>query len=148
MELDSKDKKILNLLQENAKIPYAEIAEKLEISSSGVHKRIKHLLEEEVIKRFVTIIDPKKVGKKLKAFIGVSTEPGRCGDVRPKLIARPEVLEVHEMAGEHDLFLKLITEDAEKLNDILHEIDRVAGVSRTQTSIVLKTEKETTSIPF
>lgn len=148
LELDSMDEEILNLLQEDAKLPYAEIAEELGISSSGVHKRIKRLQEGGVIQRFVTIVDPKKIGKKLKAFIGVATESGRCSDVRPKLIDRPDILEVHEMAGEHDLFLKLITEDTEKLNEILHEIDRISGVGSTRTSVVLKTEKKTTSISF
>lgn len=148
LELDSTDREILNLLQEDAKLPYATIAERLGISPSGVHKRVKRLVENEVIRSFVTIVDPKKFGKKLKAFIGVETESGRCSDVRPKLIDRPEVLEVHEMAGEHDLFLKLITEDAGRLNSILHEIDRISGVSSTRTSIVLKSEKETTSIPL
>lgn len=146
LELDSADRKILNLLQGNAKMPYVEIAEEIGISSSGVHKKIKRLMEREIIQNFVTIIDPKKIGRKLKAFIGVATESGRCSDVRPILINRAEVLEVHEMAGEHDLFLKLITTDTEKLNEILHEIDRIPGVSSTRTSIVLKTEKETTSI--
>lgn len=146
MELDSTDKKILDLLQKDAKLSYAEIGERLGISSSGVHKRVKRLVKNDVIDRFVAIINPKKTGKKLKAFIGVATESGKCGDVRPKLIDRSEVLEVHEMAGEHDLFLKLITTDAEKLNKILHEIDDIPGVESTRTSIVLKTEKETTNI--
>lgn len=146
MELDSRDKRILTLLQEDAKLPYSKIAEELGISSSGVHKRVKRLVEEGVIQKFVTIVDPKKVGKKLKVFVGIATESGRCSDVRPELIDRSEVLEVHEMAGEHDLFVKLITENAGKLNKILHEIDRIPGVDSTRTSIVLKTEKETTSI--
>jgi len=148
LELDSTDKKILSLLQEDAKLPYSKIGEELGISSSGVHKRIKRLVEEDVIQYFTAVVDSKKFGKTLKAFIGVATESGRCGDVRPKLIDRPEVLEVHEMAGEHDLFLKLVTEDTKKLNEILHEIDRISGVGSTRTSVVLKTEKETTSISF
>lgn len=146
MNLDSTDKKILKILQENAKKSYSEIGEKIGISSSGVHKRIKHLKKKGVIQKTVTKIDPKKVGKKLKAFIGVATESGRCKDVRPKLTKRPEVLEVHEMAGEHDLFLKLVTDSPDKLNKILHEIDRISGVESTRTSIVLKTEKETSKI--
>lgn len=146
LELDATDKKLLVLLQTDAKLPYAKLAKRLGISSSGVHKRIKRLTEAGVIKRFVAIVDPQVVGKKLKAFIGVATEPGCCAKVKPKLIQRPEVLEIHEAAGEHDLFLKLITDDTLKLNDLLHEIDRIPGVSSTRTLIVLKTEKETTTI--
>ncbi|KXB00452.1 hypothetical protein AKJ42_00765 [candidate division MSBL1 archaeon SCGC-AAA261C02] len=148
LELDEIDRKLLNLLQENSKLPYAELGERLGISSSGVHKRVKRLVEEDVIKRFAAIVDPQETEKKLKAFIGVATEPGRCADVRPKLIERPEILGVHETAGDHDLLVKLITKDTLKLNDILHEIDSIPGVSSTRTSIVLKTEKETTLVKF
>ncbi len=146
MELDEIDRKLLNLLQNDAKLPYAKLAEKLGISSSGVHKRVKRLTEAGVIKRFVAVVDPQAIGKKLKAFIGVSTEPGSCARVRPQLIRRPEVLEVHETAGEHDLFLKLVTDDTLKLNDLLHEMDGIPGVSSTRTLIVLKTEKETEAV--
>lgn len=148
MELDETDRKLINLLQQNSKLSYAELGDKLDISSSGIHKRTKKLIENGVIKRFVAIVDPEKAGKKLKAFIGVSTKSGRCSDVRPKLIERPEILEVHETAGDHDLLAKLITEDTSRLNIILHEIDSIPGVSGTRTSIVLKTEKETTAIEF
>ena len=146
MELDETDRKLLNIIQDDAKLPYAKIARKLGVSTSGVHKRIKRLTESGAIKRFVAVVDPGVVGKKLKAFIGVSTEPGKCDEVRPVLIARGDILEVHEAAGEHDLFVKLITEDTERLNTLLHELDRIPGVASTRTIIVLKTEKETGAV--
>ena len=148
VELDEIDRKLLNLLQSDAKLPYARLARRLGISTSGTHKRIKRLSDVGVIQRFVAVVDPQVAGKKLKAFIGISTLPGTCGEVIAKLRAWPEVLEIHEAAGEHDLFVKLITEDTSKLNKLLHEIDRVAGVSSTHTLIVLKTEKETSAIPL
>lgn len=147
MELDPTDKKLLNLLQADAKLSYAELAKRLGVSTSGIHKRVKRLIDAGVIDRFVAVIEPQIIGKKLKAFIGVATEPGSCSEVKPQLIRRPEVLEVHEVAGEHDLFLKLITDDTLTLNDILHEIDRIPGVSSTRTLIVLKTEKEASAVP-
>jgi len=146
MKLDKIDRELMDVLQKDAKMSYAEIAKRLGISSSGVHKRIKRLVDGGIIKRFVAVVDPHAVGKRLKAFIGVATGPGACATVKPKLMEMPEVLEIHEVAGEHDLFLKLVTEDTLKLNDILHEIDRIPGVSGTRTLVVLKTEKETTSI--
>lgn len=147
MELDPTDKKLLKLLQADAKLPYAKLAKRLGVSTSGIHKRVKRLVDAGVIDRFVAVIEPQIIGKKLKAFIGVATEPGSCSEVKSQLIRRPEVLEIHEVAGEHDLFLKLITDDTLTLNDILHEIDRIPGVSSTRTLIVLKTEKESSAIP-
>jgi Lrp/AsnC family transcriptional regulator for asnA, asnC and gidA len=143
MELDDTDLKLIELLQEDAKIPYAKLARRLGISSSGVHKRVKRLVDEGVIRKFVAVIDPQILGKKLKAFIGISTSPGTCGEVIDQLKKRAEVLEIHEVAGEHDLFVKIITDDTLKLNEILHEMDRIQGVSSSRTLIVLKTEKET-----
>ena len=100
-------------------------------------------MDAGVIKKFVVVVDSQAVGKKLKAFIGVSTSPGTCGGVIAQLNRRPEVLEIHEVVGEHDLFLKLIIDDTLGLNRVLHEIDRIPGVSSTRTLVVLKTEKET-----
>ena len=147
MELDETDRKLLNLLQGDAKVPYAKLAKRLGISSSGIHKRVKRLMDAGVIKKFVVVVDSQAVGKKLKAFIGVSTSPGTCGGVIAQLNRRPEVLEIHEVVGEHDLFLKLIIDDTLGLNRVLHEIDRIPGVSSTRTLVVLKTEKETGLIP-
>ena len=148
MELDPTDKKLLKLLQADAKLPYAELAKRLGVSTSGIHKRVKRLLDAGVIKKFVAVVEPQVIGKKLKAFIGVSTDPGCCAEVKSQLIKKPEVLEIHEVAGEHDLFLKLITDDTLTLNDILHELDSIPGVSSTRTLIVLKTEKETNAVPL
>lgn len=145
--MDPIDKKLLNLLQTDAKLPYAKLAKRLGVSTSGIHKRVKRLVDAGVINRFVAVVEPQVVGKKLKAFIGVATNPGCCAEVRSHLIKRPEVLEIHEVAGEHDLFLKLITDDTLTLNDILHELDSIPGVSSTRTLIVLKTEKEASAIP-
>lgn len=146
LELDEVDLKILNLLQEDAKIPYSKIAKRVKISSSGVHKKIKRLIDAGVIQKFVVVVDKDAVGKKLKAFIGISTASGSCGEVISKLKTRSEILEIHEVAGEHDLLVKLITEDTSRLNELLHEIDKIPGVASTRTLIVLKTEKETSSV--
>lgn len=146
MEIDETDRKLIEMLQDDSEVPYARLAKTLGISSSGVHKRVKRLMKAGVIKKFVAVIDPAAIGKKLKVFIGISTTPGTCGNVIAELNNRPEVLEVHEMAGDHDLFVKLVTEDTLRLNEILHEIDRIEGVNSSRTLVVLKTEKETSTI--
>lgn len=146
MELDETDRKLLTLLQGDAKVSYAKLAKRLGISSSGIHKRVKRLVGAGIIKKFVAVVDPQVLGKKLKAFVGIATSPGTCREVIDHLSKRPEVLEIHEVAGEHDLFVKLVTDDSLKLNEILHQMDRVPGVSSTRTLVVLKTEKETNLI--
>lgn len=146
IEIDSTDMKILEILQDNSETSYTKMAKAIGISSSGVHKRVKKMMKAGVIKKFVAVVDPASIGLKLKAFVGISTSPGTCEEVITELSVRKEVLEIYEIAGEHDLFIKLIAEDTEKLNDILHEIDRIQGINSSRTLVVLKTEKETVSI--
>lgn len=85
MELDKIDRKLLNLLQGDAKASYAKLAKRLGISSSGIHKRVKKLVDVGTIQKFVAVVDPQVVGKKLKAFMGISTSPGTCGKVIARL---------------------------------------------------------------
>jgi Lrp/AsnC family transcriptional regulator for asnA, asnC and gidA len=146
MQLDDIDRGILRMMQEDAQTPYSIISEKLGVSKATIHKRIWRMRSEGIIKGFTVIIDPAAVGKGIKAFVGISTSPGGCQRVIEELGRRPEVLEIHEMAGEHDLLLKVVLEDTERLNVFLHEIDRVEGVAGSRTYLVLKTEKETTTV--
>ncbi|MEM3402845.1 MAG: Lrp/AsnC family transcriptional regulator [Candidatus Hadarchaeales archaeon] len=148
IHLDEIDRKLLSLLQANAKVPFAELGRRLGISSSGVHKRVRKLERGGIIRKYVAVVDPGAVGKKLKAFVGISTAPGACATVTSELSTMEEVLEIHEMAGEHDLFVKIITEDTLKLNELLHSIDEIPGVTSTRTLVVLKTEKEAGGIWF
>jgi len=146
MELDEIDRKILRILQENATTPYSEISKEVGISKATVHKRVRRMREEGIIRWTRVIVDPAAVGKKLKAFVGISTAPGSCPRVIDELKKKPEVLEIHEMAGEHDILLKVVVENTDQLNVLLHEIDRIDGVTGSRTCVVLKTEKETTVI--
>ncbi|MFN4133466.1 MAG: Lrp/AsnC family transcriptional regulator [Candidatus Hadarchaeales archaeon] len=142
IHIDEVDRKLILLLQANAKTPFVELGRKLGISSSGVHKRVRRLERAGVIKKYVAVVDPGALGKRLKAYVGISTAPGACATVTSELSTMEEVLEIHEMAGEHDLFVKIITGDTLKLNDLLHSIDAIPGVTST------KTEKETGGIWF
>lgn len=145
-ELDKIDTKLIMLLQESSETPYVILGRKIGISSSAVHKRIKRLISRGAIERFIAVVNPQALGKKLKAFVGISTSPGACAKVIEELKRRPEILEIHEIAGEHDLFTKIITKDTLELNKILHEMDNIPGVTTTRTLVVLKTEKESISI--
>lgn len=145
-ELDELDKELLRILQENAETPYSQISAKLGISKAAIYKRLKELKKRGVIKKICAVVDPKLLGKKLKAFVGISTEPGTCPEVIEELRMRSEILEIHEMAGEHDLLLKVIVNDTEQLNAFLHEIDKLPGISGSRTLVVLKTEKETSFV--
>jgi DNA-binding Lrp family transcriptional regulator len=146
--LDKTDLKILKLLQEDSQTPYRKLARILRMSPAAIHKRIKKLKRNGTIRRFTVVLDPQKIGKGLKAFVGIATTAGACASVISSLRERPEVLEIHEIAGEHDLFTKIVTTNTEELNKLLHELDAIPGVASTRTLVVLKTEKETTALPL
>jgi len=145
-ELDEADREILRILQISAEVPYSRISARLGVSKATVHKRIRQLKEKGIIEKICAVVNPGALGKKIKAFIGVSTNPGACREVIERLQNMHEILEIHEVVGEHDLLLKVVVESVDRLNDLLHEIDRLPGVSTSRTLIVLKTEKETTFV--
>jgi Lrp/AsnC family leucine-responsive transcriptional regulator len=149
--LDPTDLEIVRLLQENARLPQVEIARSIGLAPSAVMERLRKLEARGVISGYVALIDPRALDQRLLAFIAVRTSdrPGE-GRVGRELAAVPEVLEVHHVAGEDCLMLKVRVRDPEHLAQILRDrLGRVAGVQSTRTTIVLESIKESArlSIP-
>ncbi len=146
--IDVIDRQILTILQNDARISNAEISRQIDLAPSGVHERLKKLEERGVIKGFRTEIDPHAIEFGLTAFVSVRTdEYGKTLD--EALTAIPEVLEVHDVAGEDCYLLKVRTKDTEELGKLLREtIKPIANVISTRTTVVLHTFKETTSLPI
>jgi Lrp/AsnC family leucine-responsive transcriptional regulator len=145
------DLEIVRLLQENARLPQVEIARRIGLAPSAVLERLRKLEARGVITGYVALIDPRAIDQRLLAFIAVRTtdRPGE-GRVGRELAAVPEVLEVHHVAGEDCLMLKVRARDPEHLAQILRDrLGRVAGVQSTRTTIVLESIKESArlSIP-
>lgn len=147
-ELDAVDKKILVILQRNARMPNTEIARRIGMVPSGVFERLRRLEESGVIRGYETRIDPAAVDLGLVAFVFVKADP-RAGSVRTasRLATIPEVQEVHHVAGEDCYLLKVRTADTESLGELLRDrIGRIKSVRSTRTTIVLGTTKETGSL--
>jgi len=146
--IDEIDKQILNILQTDARISNAEIARQVALAPSAVLERIRKLEERGVIKGFETKLDAAKVEFGLTAFVAVKTND--CCDETDRLLAEiPEVLEVHDVAGEDSYFLKVRVKDAEELSKLLREkLRNVPNVASTKTTIVLQTIKETNALPI
>lgn len=142
------DKQILNILQTDARIANAEIARQVGLAPSAVLERIRKLEERGVIKGFETKLDAAKVEFGLTAFVAVRTND--CCDETDRLLAEiPEVLEVHDVAGEDSYLLKVRVKDAEELSRLLREkLRNVPNVASTKTTIVLQTIKETNALPI
>ena len=148
--LDPVDRQILALLQDNARIPQAEIARTVGLAPSAVLERIRKLEGRGVVRDYVTVLDPRALDQRLLAFVAVRTtdRPGEAR-VSDTLAAIPEVLEAHQVAGDDCLLLKIRARDPEHLSQILRErIGSVDGVRSTRTTIVLETIKESPRLPL
>ncbi len=146
--IDDIDRQILNIIQQDARIANAEIARQVGLAASAVLERIRKLEERGVIKGFETKIDAAQVEFGLTAFVAVRTHEC-CSETDKFLAAIPEVLEVHDVAGEDSYFLKVRVKDTEDLSRLLREeLKNVPNVATTKTTVVLQTIKETTALPL
>jgi Lrp/AsnC family leucine-responsive transcriptional regulator len=142
-ELDSTDRAILQLLQENCKQPLAAIGEKVGLSAPSVVERIHKLEEAGVVLAYTAQLDPRKLGLDITAFIGVGTDrPGAIRSVEAEVATIDEVLECHHVTGSHTLMLKVKTQNTESLERLIDRVRGVDGVSRTETMVVLSTHSE------
>ena len=142
------DKQILNIIQADARISNAEIARQVGLAPSAVLERIKKLEERRIIRGYAAEIDAGAVGFGLTAFVAIRTKD--CSEEADRLLAAiPEILEIHDIAGDDDYLLKVRAKDAEDLARILREkLKNVPNVISTRTTVVLKTIKETTALPI
>ena len=141
------DKQILNIVQKDARISNAEIARQIGLAPSAVLERIRKLEERGVIRGYAAEIDAAQIGFGLTAFVFVRTS--FCGSIGSVLANIPEVLEVHDIAGDDCYLLKVRAENTEKLGKFFREkLKNLPEIISTRTTIVLQTIKETTALPI
>jgi Lrp/AsnC family leucine-responsive transcriptional regulator len=125
----------------------ADIAGEVELSAPAVMERVKKLEAGGVIKGYQALLDSKKVGKDVTAFIGVSV--GNHGDIdkfAAQMLQHHDVLECHHVTGDESFILKVKSANTGSLEKLLGEIRSVDGVTRTVTKIVLSTAKESQTL--
>jgi Lrp/AsnC family transcriptional regulator, leucine-responsive regulatory protein len=146
--IDDIDRNILNIIQQDARISNAEIARQVGLAPSAVLERIRKLEERGVIRGYAAEIDAAEIGFGLTAFIAVRTH--ECCSETDKFLAEiPEVLEVHDVAGEESYLLKVRVKNTEHLSRLLREsLKSDPNVALTKTTVVLQTIKETTALPI
>jgi Lrp/AsnC family leucine-responsive transcriptional regulator len=148
-ELDLIDHLILEQLQENCKRPLAAIGEKVGLTAPSVLERIHKLEEAGVIRDYVAVLDAKRLGKDVTAFIGVSVAtPRAIASFEQAIDHVDEVLECHHVTGAFSLMLKVKTDDTEGLERVIEQVREIQGVTRSETMVVLSTHTERTRIPL
>lgn len=149
-ELDDVSRKILKLLQENGRTSHADIARALGMAPSAILERVRRLEERGVLLGYEARVEPRALGLGLCAYVFIRVdEPGGAAKPARRLAELPEVQEVHSVAGEDCILIKVRADDTAALGELLStRICRVPGVQSTRTTIVLQTFKETGRLPI
>jgi DNA-binding Lrp family transcriptional regulator len=149
--LDAIDRKILALLQENARLANVELAEAVGLSPSPCLRRVRDLEEAGVIRRYVTLLDPAQLGLPVSIFVSVTLErqvEQALERFEAAILKRPEVMECYLMTGDADYLLRIVTADLSGYERFLIDhLTRVPGVSSIKSSFALKQVKYLTALP-
>ena len=148
--IDEISLKILQILQEKARIPNVEVARQVGLAPSAVLERIRKLEKQGFIDGYEVRLNPKRFAKSLVAFVNVKLKKLDAEiNVGQTLSKVPEVQEVHYVAGEDAFLVKVRAADTEALSRLIRvKIAAITGVQSTRTAIVLSTYKETARIPI
>ena len=141
--LDDINLKIIDVLSKDSSVPFVEIARQIGISDATVHLRVRRLRDEGIISKFTLSVDNDLLGYDHLSFIGINIRPGLADRITEELSTIEEVLEVHEMHGKYDLFVKVRAKDLNHTRDIIENKIRILpNIVDTQLMTVLKTSKE------
>jgi Lrp/AsnC family transcriptional regulator, leucine-responsive regulatory protein len=152
MELDRTDRKILKLLQDDARLTYQQIADAVSLSASPCLRRIKRLEQSGIIKQYVALLDPQKLGLGLLAYVSVKLEKRGAKTLqsfRAAVQTWPEVVACYAMTGDMDYLLRVHTEDLDHFTRLV--MDRLMTrpeVLDVKSSFALERLKDTTALPL
>ncbi len=134
--LDALDKKILELIIADARIPFLEVARACNVSGAAIHQRIQKLTSLGILKGSQFNIDPEKIGYETCAYIGLYLkDPEKFDDVVEELKKIPEVVECHYTTGGYDMFIKIYAYNNHHLLTVIHDKLQPLGLSRSETII-------------
>lgn len=152
IKLDKIDLKILDVLQQDARISNHKLAARVGLSPSPCWRRVKRLQDCGLIVRYVTLLDAEAAGLPVQAYLHVSLDnhhPDTVAAFDRMVQARPEVLECHAMSGEYDYLLKVAARSMSDYERFMtRHLLREAEVQTANTSFVLKRIKHTTALPL
>lgn len=151
IELDAVDRRILGVMQEDARISNVDLAERVGISPSPCWRRVKALEEAGIIQRHVTLVDPAAVGLPVSVFVQVTLErqiEAALETFERTVLERPEVMECYLMTGDSDYLLRVVVADLAAYERFLMDhLTRINGVASINSSFALKQVKYRTALP-
>ncbi len=152
INLDATDLKIINILQESAKISNAELAQRIGLTPSPCLSRVRALEAAGVIKRYVALVAPNTVGLPISVFIHVALErqvDRSLERFESEMQQYQEVMECYLMTGDSDYLIRVLVPDIVTLEHfIVDKLSKIAGVSNIKSSFALKQVKYKTALPI
>ena len=146
--LDEIDKKIIKVLQNDARTSLRKIAELVKVSLGTVSNRVKKMEKNGVIKGYSVILDPDQIGWELNVVIGLRIQKGRLIEIQEKIAKDSRVHGVYDVTGDFDSMVIARAKNRKDLDDLSKNVLSIDGVERSITHLVLNTVKEkTASLP-
>lgn len=137
MSIDTLDMKIISCLIDDAKRTYRSIAKETGVCEATVKNRIDDLKEKGVIKKFTVVLDYHKLGRAIKAFIGLKVQPAKLPSIVEHMKEHPDVFVLYRTSGDVDLLFEVIFERMEDLNTFLENELALDGILGTVVTIVI-----------
>ncbi len=135
--IDALDMKIIRALQKDSRKPIVQIAKEVDANEATVRRRVEKLLKGGIIERFTVILDYHKLGRVIKAFIGLRVEPAKLRSIAEHLAKHPDTQVVYRTSGDTDIVTEVILEKMEDLNTFLEEELQLDGILGTIVTIVI-----------
>lgn len=139
-EIDNTDLRILEILMQDAKRPYTEVAKRVNVSQGTVHVRMNKMEDAGILDKTTLKINYSKLGYDITAFIGIYLEKSALYEmVLAKLKGIPEITNIHYTTGNYSMFVRIHCRDTNHLKEVLHDkMQQVEGIERTETMISLE----------
>lgn len=138
-KLDNVDHQILDMLIENSRVPFTDIAKKHNVSAGTIHVRVKKMEEAGIITGSSLNVDYKKLGYSFIAYVGIYlNKTSQTKFVLERLKTIPNVTVAHITTGKFNIFCKIRAKNTSHAKDIIYQIDDIEGVLRTETMISLE----------
>ena len=149
---DATDVKILNQLQENAKLTNVELSSRVNLSASPCLARVRVLEQAGIISRYVTLLDPLKLGLGISVFIQITLErqvERDLNDFQAAITHYADQMECYLMTGDFDYLIRVVVKDMHALElFILEKLTKIPGISNIKSSFALKQVKYKTALPL
>ena len=150
--MDKKERLILGLLQQDGRMPNVQLAEAVGLSESPTFRRVRRLEEDGIIRRYVALLDQRRLGLQVTAWVSVrmDRQPGRESDAFHQCVLdEPHIVECHAMSGAHDFLMKVVARDMDHFAELcMQEILKFPGVQHVESSFSLREIKSSRVLPI